>query len=200
MENKIKLFLDFDETLVKTIKSFVDVKNSIDGSNVDYRDCKKWDFTDVFPNLTKEEMYEIFDSFDFFDRLELFEGAVDTLVELMDCYEYNFVTMGKQANLFRKEYFLIDKLIDFASYGFIAVDEEKYSDKSHVDMEDSIFIDDRIDNLRTSNAKVKILFKAYNDFEWQQVEPNEDIYIVNTWSEIRDILLFISENRFVMGV
>ena len=75
---------------------------------------------------------------------------------------------------------------------------DKSCDKSFVDMSGGIFIDDNVDCLRTSNAKVKILIKNNVDTKWNEIKPNEEIYVVNTWDEILEIIDFFYKNREMM--
>ena len=39
-----------------------------------------------------------------------------------------------------------------------------------------------------------ILYKNYHDYSWQQIEPNDNIYVVDSWEQICSILDFISKN------
>lgn len=52
----------------------------------------------------------------------------------------------------------------------IGVDWETHNDKSHVDMSNSIFVDDSIRNLETSSAKYKILYGEYMDWNNTNIE------------------------------
>ena len=61
---------------------------------------------------------------------------------------------------------------------------KKHNDKSHIDMSDSIFIDDSYKNLATSNAKEKICFG--DKYSWN--EQWEGKRLLN-WMEVRDYLL-----------
>ena len=62
-------------------------------------------------------------------------------------------------------------------------------------MRDGVFIDDHVDCLHSSNAKIKILIKTNENAEWSKIEPNEDIYVVNNWYEVYSILDFITKNE-----
>ena len=46
------------------------------------------------------------------------------------------------------------------------VDFKEFSDKSHIDMSDGIFIDDSVNNLITSNAELKICFG--DEYDWNK--------------------------------
>ena len=58
-------------------------------------------------------------------------------------------------------------------------------------MQNSIQIDDNIQCLNT-NASLKILYKNFNNYPWQQLDNNECM-IVNTWKEIDDVLNFYKD-------
>ena len=61
-------------------------------------------------------------------------------------------------------------------------------DKKRFDMAGAIQIGDTWQELEQTNASIKILFKDYHDYSWQQVPPNAEVYIVDTWKEISDII------------
>jgi 5'(3')-deoxyribonucleotidase len=194
---KINLFLDFDETLTQSIKQFVKVANKRFGTNKNYEELKKWNFEDLFPNITYENINDIFASDDFFVDLELIEDVETVMNKLKEQFNIYIATIGSEDNLRKKESWLKDNLKDI-KYKFIGLLDNSSSieyDKSSVDMTDSIFVDDRVDNLRSSNAKVKILFKNNKNYDWQQIDSNEEIYIVNSWKEIYDMLSFFAEHR-----
>ena len=54
-----------------------------------------------------------------------------------------------------------------------------------------IQIDDCTDALDT-NAEIKILYKDGHNFSWQSNYDNTNILVVNTWSQIDEILSFYS--------
>lgn len=91
----------------------------------------------------------------FFEELKFMPGAVEVLDQIKNNYEIIIVSMGEQPNLIGKELWLKENL-PYAK--FIGCNMSEYEDKSHVDMSDSIFIDDCSKNLLTSNAETKILF------------------------------------------
>ena len=63
--------------------------------------------------------------------------------------------------------------------GFIGVDINRYSDKSHIDMSGGIIIDDEINNLLTSNAPQKICFGDV--CEWNKDWTGERLF---NWIEV----------------
>lgn len=194
---KIDLFLDFDETMTKSIKQFIKIANKKFNVNKDWKDLRLWNFVDLYPNITLNDINEIFCSEDFFIDLEFHEGVIETLEKLKDNLNIHIATLGLDDNLDKKQIFLKNKIKEI-NYNFVGVldkGKEELNDKSCVDMSNSIFIDDRVTNLRNSNANIKILFKDYRHYYWQEVEPNDNIYIVNSWEEIYDILKFFIEHK-----
>ena len=85
------------------------------------------------------------------------------------------VSHGYANNLKLKEECVKDKLFkeifdNSCNAEFIGVNWETHNDKSHVDMSNSIFVDDSIRNLETSNAKYKILYGEYMDWNNTNIE------------------------------
>ena len=67
--------------------------------------------------------------------------------------------------------------------------DDKSKKKNHINMDNAIQIDDNFDCLKT-NATLKILYKSFHNFPWQEPTSNEELMVVNTWEEIDSILDF----------
>lgn len=192
MNNKIDLFLDFDDTICLTSKQFVKLANRKYKKEEDWNNIKRWDFKDLYPEITNNDIDNIFSSEDFFVDLELCENCLDTINSIKDLVNIHIATIGTDKNLKNKMKWIKENLnIDFNFNGIL---DTGINDKSSVDMSGAIFVDDRTDNLRSSNANIKILYKNYHNYSWQQIEPNDNIYVVDSWEQIYSILDFISKN------
>lgn len=84
------------------------------------------------------------------------DWAEQTLLILKDKYQIEVATLGDIPNLNLKRIW-ISKHMPYVEAMHL-IDSKQYAHKSHIDMSDSIFIDDSSLNLTTSNAVVKILF------------------------------------------
>ena len=192
MNNKIDLFLDFDDTICLTSKQFVKLANKKYKKEEDWNNINRWDFKDLYPEITNNDIDNIFSSEDFFVDLELCENCLDVINSIKNLVNIHIATIGTDKNLKNKMKWIKENLnVDFNFNGIL---DTGISDKSSVDMSGAIFVDDRIDNLRSSNANIKILYKNYHNYSWQQIEPNDDIYVVDSWEQIYSILDFISKN------
>lgn len=71
--------------------------------------------------------------------------------------------MGSHDNLYLKQCFL---KYHYPYADFIGVNINEMPDKSHIDMRNSVFIDDSKKNLEASNAELKVLFG--DDYSWNE--------------------------------
>lgn len=174
-----KLFLDFDNTIVDTIAAVVSIYNEDYASHegfiqVDPKDVTSWEFTEC--NLaTYEEIDKYFGDKRFFQRVKLYPSAGQVLRSLSHRYNITIVSHGYASNLKLKEEWIKNNLFkevfdNSCNTEFIGVDWETHNDKSHVDMSNSIFVDDSIRNLETSSAKYKILYGEYMDWNNTNIE------------------------------
>lgn len=196
--SKTKLFLDFDNTIVDTIAAVVSLYNEDYSSHdgfvpINPKDVTSWEFKECKLAIY-EEIDKYFGDERFFQRIKLYPGAKQSLHSLSHMYDITIVSHGYAKNLKLKEKWVKDKLFkeifdSSCNAEFIGVDWKEYSDKSHVDMSDSIFVDDSIKNLETSNAKYKILYGEYMD--WNNMN-NEFIRCKNWKNLTRQILFFNS--------
>lgn len=167
MQNKKKLFVDFDLTLVNSIKSIVSIYNDDfqyydNFVPVHWTDIKTYEFTEC-KCANREYINMCFNQKRFFDKLEYMDWAKEVLDKLKENYDITIVSMGYSPNLKAKEVW-INEHLPFCK--FIGVNFKEYSDKSHIDMNDSIFIDDSAHNLITSNAVYKICFG--DEYKWNK--------------------------------
>ncbi len=185
--NKERLFLDFDGTIVDSIKAFCDTYNfyyeKIDGFKpADWSKVKQYNFKDQCPLVT--DVQDIFSNIYFFDKLEFINcNTFEIIKELNKEFEIHIVTIGTINNIAQKSIW-IKKNLPFIKHCEFLFNNGCKMDKSIVDMKDSIFIDDVLSNLESSNAKYKIIFG--DEYEWNR--DSEHIRCFN-WSDVKALLI-----------
>jgi hypothetical protein len=189
----VKLFIDFDNTIANSSEVIVDMLNEHFDKNENFEKLRKYDFSDLFPECSYWDIEKFFNSDEMFERLKIFPNMIETVDAFKDFFdEISIVTIGTKDNLENKKRFLKENNLELTFYG---IENNGRSDKSSVDMHNGVFIDDHIGCLHSSNAKIKILMKNVENGEWNKVEPNDDIYVVNNWYEVYSIFDFIKKNK-----
>lgn len=189
----MKLFIDFDNTIANSSEVIVDMLNEHFNKNENFEKLRKYDFSDLFPECSYWDIEKFFNSDEMFERLKIFPNMIETVDAFKDFFdEISIVTIGTKDNLENKKRFLKENNLELTFYG---IENNGRSDKSSVDMHNGVFIDDHIGCLHSSNAKIKILMKNVENGEWNKVEPNDDIYVVNNWYEVYSIFDFIKKNK-----
>lgn len=159
IEQKPKLFLDFDNCIVNSIKAIVDLYNEdyrfYEGySHIDWWDINTWNFTEC--NCADiSYINQCFNQQRLFDRLEFMSWAKEVITVLEKLYDITIVSHGYSPNLIFKQFWISSQFLDIK---FIGVNLEQYTDKSCIDMSGAIFIDDNIKNFSNCNADRKICF------------------------------------------
>lgn len=181
-----KLFVDLDNTYLNTMKQIVNMYNSdycyYSGyKEVKWQQIKSWSFKECHLIDDKSEVNKYFTQKRFFDGVESMPDAEMALVRLTEFYEIIFVSMGAQPNLKGKEKYVLQLPFDA---DFIGCDWNYYTDKSHIDMSNGIFIDDMTRYLTTSNAAVKICFGK--SFDWNKDWKGNKY---ESWAELESYLL-----------
>lgn len=189
----MRLFIDFDNTIANSSEVIVDMLNEHFDKNENFEKLRKYDFSDLFPECSYWDIEKFFNSDEMFERLKIFPNMIETVDAFKDFFdEISIVTIGTKDNLENKKRFLKENNLELTFYG---IENNGRSDKSSVDMHNGVFIDDHIGCLHSSNAKIKILMKNVENGEWNKVEPNDDIYVVNNWYEVYSIFDFIKKNK-----
>lgn len=166
-----RLIVDFDGTLVNTVKKITELYNEDfcaykKFKKIDWLSINSWDF-DELSCANKEYVNTYFNQPRFFDGLEFMPGAVEALWELKNVFnDIIVVSMGYSPNLRLKKFWMKEYLPDIK---FVGCNFKKYPDKSHIDMRGDFILDDSSKNLHTSNASTKICYgleRAWN-YDWE---------------------------------
>lgn len=202
MKNKkLKIFIDADDTMLLSSETVIDIINRrYDISPPkDIEDLKDWNYKSISEFMTAKEVYEIYDSDEFFENVKPHPVFVEIYHALRDELQFIAVTKGKPNNLSKKEK-LLKKLfpeMEFIGLPILEEGREKF-DKSSVDMSRGVQIDDRISCLKT-NASVKILLKNGHNLPWNRYRNAEvgTLYVAENFEDIRKILFFLKEHKDV---
>lgn len=191
MRTDIKtLYIDFDGTLVNTIESIVDLYNEDfkyykNFNYIRWCDIDTWGFKEC--NCAPPGYIDLyFNQPRFFEKLKFMQWAERAINELSKYYTIKIVSHGYSPNLRLKEIWIKERL---SNVEFIGVNLKEYSDKSHIDMSDGLFVDDSAKNLITSNAKENICFG--DTCSWNKNWTGKRM---NNWAEIRQYLLGIGKD------
>lgn len=179
------IYLDFDNTIVESNKRVIEILNQRYGTNKTEDDLWDYGYNSIY-HITNEEKLGIFESDDFFNHLQFKNGVIKAIRDNYDKFEWVITTKGTENNL-KKKFAWLDRNFPF-KMRYIGINNNNFS-KASVDMSNGIQIDDVADALDTK-AGIKILYKDYKDYSWQQTEPCKGILTVNTWDEIGEILNF----------
>ena len=175
-----RIAIDLDGVTFDTISKICELYNEdfqyfTDFVPVNPDEIKTWEFNEL-SCATPEQIDLYFTQPRFFDGLKLMPCAKWIIGKLSDKYEIDFVSSGRMPNLRLKELW---KNENFPYARFIGVNLDNHKDKSHIDLRDAIFIDDVSQNLKTSNATIKICYGdvyPWNE-DWQGLRAE-------TWSEV----------------
>lgn len=179
----MKIFVDFDNTLVDSVLAFVTRHNMLYGTRFASSSVTTYEFKNL--NVTEEEIIHGFESRCFFGELTLYKGAKDALIKLQEAgATLVLVTRGTLANTQLKiewlnsHHWIKDLFSDFI---FLTSNQ----DAIKIDMSDSILIDDYRINHVNSNAKYKYAFKDQAQRTWY---PSQDdgVKVFNSWSQLAE--------------
>ena len=185
--NKQKFFCDLDSTITNSVLAYTKVYNKIyqyypDFKIADPNKLKQYNLKDICPLVNNP--LDIFDHDLFFKYLEFInDNTYEVLERLSGKYQLIVTSIGRPKNLSKKALFLEEKLPFIKDYILLFNDGCK-ANKSIINMENGIFIDDMSSNLISSNAKIKILYGKR--FEWN-IDWDKD-WVLN-WSAIEDRFL-----------
>ena len=160
-----KLVLDYDNTIVNTTKAMVRSMNpyikDVDKKVPEDTHSYYWSFKDLFPETHMRYIDILFNSELLFSNMTLFPNVYNVLKDLHNKGVQIYIcSIGSYKNIKLKLDWLHENL------PFVEVIPIVQSDiimnKAIINMENSVFIDDNVDCLNSSNADVKILYRHDN--------------------------------------
>ena len=163
--SKQKLFLDFDGCICNSIKSFCSVYNFLYQDHPDFKPAKwmyveMWNFADQcnLLNGEKDKVHNIFEHNLLFKNLEFMDDYTEEVIKKL-CEKYMVIvaSLGTPLNVAKKSIWLRDNLSCIKDY-VLLVNEGNRMNKSVLQMQGAVFLDDLIANLDSSNARTKIIF------------------------------------------
>ena len=170
--------MDFNNTIVESNRKILEILNKKNNT---------FKTEEEFNSISDNEKAEIFESDAFYEGLEFKPGVLDVLNKYSSIYDFIIVSGGTEVNLKKIEKWIKVNLGD--NIKFLGL---RSFNKKKINMENAIQVDDIFNCLKT-NAMVKILYKSYNDYPWQQPNTSNEYLAVNSWNEIDSILNFYHE-------
>lgn len=185
-----KIFLDFDGTIADSVKTYCNVYNLLYKEQhgfikANHSKVNRYDLKDQC-NLV-EHQEDIFSTEEFFKRLEFMPDAKDVIERLGSRYELIICSLGTLDNISFKAKWIRDNLSFIDNVILISNvvgNQGIKTDKSIINMKDSIFIDDHSGNLFSSNAELKICFGK--EYEWNKNWTGQRCF---HWKEVEKLLL-----------
>lgn len=188
---KTKLIIDFDNTIVNSTKAFCETYNELFKSDpkfipADWNKSNEYNFGDVCPLLESDQdkVYAIFENPLFFKKIRFIDEHTERVIKILnDKFETYICSIGTGKNIYHK-YNWLKKNLPFLKHHVFVMHEGCTSDKSILNMDGAIFIDDHNGNLETSNASIKISFgKRYTwNYDWDGI-------VCDKWDDVLRKLL-----------
>ena len=193
MEQKRKLFIDYDQTICESIVAITSMYN------IDYCDkvgftmanpylVNDWNFKDQCTLSNKKKIDSYFNSKRFFNSVNFIENAKEIIDKLSETFDIYIVSMGGFRNLHLKKRWCKENL-PYAK--FIGCNFMFHKDKRDVPMGiNDIFIDDCFKNLINSSCGNRLL---YGDiYSWNQDNEKYGYGVFKrlwNWTEVYDYLM-----------
>lgn len=181
----MKIFIDFDNTIVDTTKAFIEWYNYEYNRNIDYMEIKSYDFTPHI-HLSTSEVSDAFTTKRLYEYLECYDGVYDSLYKLkntLDC-ELILVTNCSDKSVMRKLEWLEDhKPLSDLFDGKIFLSIKLPYNKSTIDMSDGVLIDDHRNNHLQSNASYKFAYKDSIIRDWYPTQ-DDGVIVKCKWKDI----------------
>lgn len=151
---KNRILIDIDDTIIDLLPTWVEVLNKKAFTNVKYEDIEAWDITKYFPTLTREQIFEPLQTYNFWINVKPKADAVEYVKKLFDeGYELYLCTSTDYRNVKAKYECVIMKYFPYLKWENVIVAHNKSMLKA------DFLIDDAVHNLQKGDF-CKILMTA----------------------------------------
>lgn len=171
------IYVDMDGVLIHSCQAICDMINEVQGTNFAGDEVLSWNFREICPTLTDEDVEKLFADPMFFQYVQWINGAFDFIKRYKN--RVIIVTKGTKENINLKREFLKEYFDLYLDLMFCSLNLNE--SKGDIDMSDGLFIDDCTNNLIESNAKYKIMFKEYDDNKEREWQKNWDGLVMYNW-------------------
>jgi 5'(3')-deoxyribonucleotidase len=199
--DKINLFLDFDNCLCNAFKGIEAAYNHLYSSCPNFEPAngdkiRKYNMSDECKLLELKDVGKIFACDTFWENIKLFDGVEVILNDLKDHFNLIVVSIGTYENIQRKAHWIEYNLPIIDDSILLASDRVPCkANKSMINMQNGILIDDHMGNILSSNAKTKICYGRDGDWnESYYTQSDRSIYRLYDWYTIywflKDYILY----------
>lgn len=196
---KNTIILDFDDTIVKSSEEIIRQLNQKYKLNKSIEDLKDWGYKSIYKNISPKDVFDMYGSKEFFDNVKFNFMAYEYIQEYKDIYNIVICSKGDKENLHRKEKFckgIFQNSIQFIGLMFNELDKEEKLNKSSINIENVLFcVDDNTEALLSMNCEFKFLIKNYRETYWNKTPINQDIYVINDFSDLKKFCEFDNKLR-----
>ncbi|PKN00621.1 MAG: hypothetical protein CVU78_00160 [Elusimicrobia bacterium HGW-Elusimicrobia-2] len=189
MEKKKIIGTDFDGIITDTDPVFREYIKRVTGKQFYREQITKYFYEECLP-ITKDDVekaYQLMLKENVWSRMELVDGAKDTLMELAEKFDIVVITARPADARRQSEEFLKRKGIPFKEIHFIKEGNNKINLIKEFPFKFEAFIEDRLDFARgiaLSGIKTYML-----DYPWNRcLGETANLYRVSSWKEIRESL------------
>lgn len=165
------VFIDFDDTLVNSLRAFCKVYNKRYQDSADWTKVRRYDMTDQCTHLGENfegniqaEILDIYGSSEFWRYLRPMKKANEILIKLKkEGYTLVMASIGDPANISKKIRYADANFPMFDQYLMLYTKKGKHS-KGKINMHGAFMVDDNDRILRTTNASVKVVFGPEREY------------------------------------
>lgn len=195
---KQRLILDIDDTVWNSSEVIISMLNKKYNLDKTINDLKDYGYKSIYKNITNQEIYEMFSSDYFYENVKFKLNFIEFCNKFNSKFSFEFLTRVSDLISAKKKYEWFNQNFIY-NFGFYAIDK-KDTKKQDFDLNGSIFIDDMVDNIIDSNAKIKIIIKNYIDTAYNKAPHGSEIYEVNDWKDIIEFMNFNIANSEIREV
>lgn len=180
MNKKLTILIDMDDTIENLLECWVNELNRVYGTNVKYDEVFAWDMSEVFPTLTKTEIYAPLHNSNFWSKIQPLPGSVEYVKRLIDDgHNVYIVTTSHYTDIKNKIENVLTKHFPFISWKNVIITSRKQL------INGDILIDDGVHNLE-GGEYIKFLMDAPHNRSYD-AEKNGMLRVYD-WKEIYKII------------
>lgn len=181
----MRILVDMDDVLEQMVSPWISALNDKYDLDVQFEKIDRWEISDFYPSLSREQVYEPLGVPEFWDSVTPMDGAVKYIQKLQqDWHEVYVVTASEHHTIEAKMEGVLFRYFPFIDWGHVIVTSHKQLIRGDV------LVDDGIHNLIGGDYFKILMDRPYNRYF---DETRNGMYRAKNWDEVYNVITMYAD-------
>lgn len=176
----MRILIDMDDVMIDFLQHWIDVLNGKFNKNVKYNDIYCWSMQVAYPDLTREQIFDVLYNEEFWADISPKQGAITYIRRLIqDGHEIYVVTASDPLIMKFRQVYILNQFFPWIPQENVIMAHNKQM------ILGDVLVDDNPKNLVNGNYRGLLMTAPHNQ---GYPERLSNLIRVNSWEEVYDLI------------